>query len=419
MTPDIWLRENAGSPDKIELGLERCLKVLDLCDLDSPPFQIFTVAGTNGKGSTVAILDAILSSSGLLTGRYSSPHLIRFNERILVGQVEQSDAVIIKAFEFIKHQAGSIALSYFEYATIASLVIFAQQGVDVALLEVGLGGRLDACNAVDANVAAITSIALDHQDWLGDDLENIGFEKAGIMRSQMPCILASPNLPKSIERHANSIEAHSIKLNKQYSFLKSGDSWVWSDEDSKFELPLPSLQGEMQIQNAAAAIAMMRHSKFWPLEIKHIKLGLKNIKLAGRLQNISAMDRRWILDVAHNPESMQALCKFLKNTSHNNTKISVVFAMLADKDSLSCIELLSPFVNSWYISSLDSPRSLSLSALEAQLIDSGIAPKNIHVNETIARACFDAQKKTNKEEQILVCGSFYTVGAALSYLEAV
>ena len=419
MTPDEWLRENAGSPEKIDLGIERCIKALGLCDLDSPPFQIFTVAGTNGKGSTVAILDAILTSSGLLTGRYSSPHLVRFNERILVGQSEQSDAELIKAFEFIKIKADEITLSYFEYATIASLVIFAQQGVDVALLEVGLGGRLDACNAVDANVTAITSIALDHQDWLGDDLDKIGFEKAGIMRAQVPCILGSTNLPKSIERHANSINAHTIELNKEYSYQKLDDAWVWSDKKSEYKLPLPSLQGDMQIQNAATAIAMLRHSSFWPLGIKQINSGLKNIKLAGRLQHIAALDRNWVLDVAHNPASVQALCNYLQTALHKNTKISVVFAMLADKDSLSCIEQLSPYVKEWHITSLDSPRSLTLAELESQLLNSGINPVNIHINKSVASACLAAQKKTKNAEQIVVCGSFYTVGEALSYLEAV
>ena len=419
MTPDIWLRENAGIPEKIDLGLERCIQVLKLCDLDSVPFQVFTVAGTNGKGSTVAVLDSILTSTGLLTGRYSSPHLIRFNERILVGQDEQNDRVIIQAFEFIKNKAGDIALSYFEYATIASLVIFAQQGVDVALLEVGLGGRLDACNAIDANVSAITSIALDHQDWLGDDLESIGFEKAGIMRSQTPCVLASNNFPKSIQRYAKSIDARIVKLDQDYTFIKQGASWSWSDENSEYNFPIPSLLGDMQIQNAAAAIAMLRHSTFWPLKIKHIEKGLQNIKLAGRLQNLSALDRKWILDVAHNPASVQALCNYLKISLNNNFKVSIVFAMLSDKDYKSCIELLIPFAQDWHISTVDSPRSLSLAELESQLITSGIAPKDIHVHKTVAKACINAQKKTTHSEQILVCGSFYTVGEALNYLEAV
>ena len=419
MTPDIWLRENAGIPEKIDLGLERCIQVLKLCDLDSVPFQVFTIAGTNGKGSTVAILDSILTSAGLLTGRYSSPHLIRFNERILVGQDAQNDAVIIQAFEFIKNKAGEIALSYFEYATIASLVIFAQQGVDVALLEVGLGGRLDACNAVDANVTAITSIALDHQDWLGDDLESIGFEKAGIMRTKTPCVLASNNFPKSIQSYANSIDAHSIKLDEDYTFHKQAESWLWKDGNSEYKFPFPSLLGDMQIQNAAAAITMLRHSRFWPLEIKHIEKGLQNIKLAGRLQNFSAFDREWVLDVAHNPASVQALCNYLKISLNKSAKVPIVFAMLSDKDYKSCIELLLPYVKEWHISTVDSPRSLSLAELESELLNSGIASKDIYVHKTIAMACLNAHKKTTHAEQILVCGSFYTVGEALSYLEAV
>ena len=421
MTPDDWLRKHAGTPETIELGLESCIKALSLCDLLPLPFQVFTVAGTNGKGSTVAILDSILSVAGLLTGRYSSPHLIRFNERILVAQDEQADALIIKAFEFIKEKSDDIPLSYFEYATIASLVIFAQQGVDVALLEVGLGGRLDACNAVNADVMAITSIALDHQDWLGNDLESIGFEKAGIMRAHKPCILGSTNLPKSINQHALYTEALAIQLGSEYSFTQNDDKWVWKDDTCELEFASPSLLGATQIQNAAGAIAMLRHSQFWPLKTQHIDKGLQNIKLAGRLQKLSVLNRDWVLDVAHNPASMQVLCDYLylHNKVANNSKISVVFAMLADKDLHSCIALLKPFVTSWYIAELDSPRSLSVGELESHLLSCGIKPGNIHAHNSVALACTEAHKKTHHADQLVVCGSFYTVGEALSYLWSV
>ena len=419
MTPDDWLRVHAGKPETIELGLESCIKVLDLCNLSPLPFQVFTVAGTNGKGSTVAILDSILSASGLLTGRYSSPHLLRFNERILVAQNEQDDALIIKAFEFIKDKSGEIALTYFEYATLASLVIFAQQGVDVALLEVGLGGRLDACNAVNADVMAISSIALDHQDWLGNDLESIGFEKAGIMRANKPCILASTNLPSSIKQHAATTDAYLIELGSEYCFTKKANKWIWKDKSFEIELSSPSLLGAMQIQNAEGAIAMLRHSKFWPLKTEHIDTGLQNIKLAGRLQTFSALNRDWILDVAHNPASMQVLCDYLQSTLANNAKVSVVFAMLADKNLHSCIALLKPFIRSWYITELDSSRSMSVAELESHLLSCDIKPDDIHVHDSIALACAEAQIETRDDEQLVVCGSFYTVGEALSYLSSV
>ena len=311
ITPDDWLREHAGVPEKIDLGLERCKKMLAILDLSPAPFKVITVAGTNGKGSTVAILDAVLSEAGLLTGRYSSPHLIRFNERILIGQQEFSSNKIISAFENIREKTDNVLLSYFEYATIGALLLFAEEQVDVALLEVGLGGRLDACNAIDSDVAIITSIALDHQDWLGDDVDKIAYEKAGVARSNKPLILASHDLPKVINNYADQIASDVVQCGSEYQFSicdsENKSSWTWQDADSKFELAMPSLRGDIQFQNSAAAIAALKHSDLWPLKLKDINKGLQTIKLGGRLQQLQVLERNWILDVAHNPASMQGL----------------------------------------------------------------------------------------------------------------
>ena len=423
ITPDDWLREHAGVPEKIDLGLERCQKVLALLDILPAPFKVITIAGTNGKGSTVAILDSILSEAGLLTGRYSSPHLIRFNERILIGQKELASNLIISAFESIRQKAGNLLLSYFEYSTIAALLLFAEEQVDVALLEVGLGGRLDACNAIDSDIAIITSIALDHQDWLGDDVDKIAYEKAGVARSNKPLILASKNLPKVINNYAGEIDSKVVQCGDAYQFSIRNDennpSWVWQDADDKFELAIPALQGDIQIQNSAAAIAALKHSDFWPLKVNDINQGLLAIKLSGRLEQLQALDRNWLLDVAHNPASMQVLSSYLQNTLTNISKISVVFSMLADKDVINCIQLLKPFVLNWYISGLDSPRSLSVSDLETQLLNCGVYTKNIHSCNSVATACLEATNNTQPAEHIIVCGSFYTIGDALAYLESV
>jgi len=416
MSPDEWLRENAGAPEKIDLGLERCKQVLSLCDLEVLPYQVFTVAGTNGKGSTVAILDSILSSAGLLTGRYSSPHLVRFNERILTGQIEQSNASILKAFIFIKKNAGAIPLSYFEYATLAGLVIFAWQGVDVALLEVGLGGRLDACNSVDADVSAITSIALDHQDWLGDDVESIGLEKAGIMRARKPCVLASSNLPKSISKHADAIDAQLIQLDEDYFFTSEKESWIWRDHKTKLKLHRPSLPGAIQLQNSAAAIAMIRHSQFRSITSKQIDTGLKRVKLTGRIQEFDFLERKWLLDVAHNPASVKVLCDFLEQSDHLG--LVCVFSMLSDKDADTCVKLLRPFVKKWYLSELESPRALSRVELKGLLIKNDIHEDDIVFNSSVSEACRSAVNEVLPDDTILVCGSFYTVGAALEFFDS-
>jgi len=423
MTPDDWLRKYAGVPEKIDLGLERCQQVLKLLDLVPAPFKIITVAGTNGKGSTVAILDAILSHSGLLTGRYSSPHLIRFNERILIGQKEVTTQEIIASFDTIRTIANGINLSYFEYATIAGLLLFAQAQIDIALLEVGLGGRLDACNAIDPDIGIITSISLDHQDWLGDDLSVIAYEKAGIARPNKPLILASKNLPQSINAYADEIGARIIQCEQDYQFeihsKTEKKSWIWKDEINQLELTPPSLNGDIQIQNSASAIAALTQCDFWPLSTTQITQGLQSIRLSGRLQTITKQKRNWLLDVAHNPASMQILCDSLQNYKYQQEKISVVFAMLADKDVHGCIKLLSPFVKFWHITTLNSPRSLSCSRLESILLECGVEKKNIQIANSVAKACSKVHANTQADEQILVCGSFYTVGDALSYLDSV
>lgn len=434
MTPDEWLRQYAGVPEKIDLGLTRCHRVLDTLDLRKPPYQLITVAGTNGKGSTLAFLDSILSAAGILTGRYSSPHLIDFNERILVAQAAVNDAVILKAFTTIKDTAGEISLSYFEYATIAALWIFAEQQVDVALLEVGLGGRLDAVNAVDADVAIITSIALDHQEWLGDDLNVIGFEKAGIMRKAKPCVLATDDLPISITEHAENIGAQLVQAKRDYDFEKilrttvdvdtnthtdeNDNTWRWHDRKNELTLPMPALRGDIQIQNAAAAIAALRHSHFWPIDKKHLSTGLKHVSLPGRQQQLKRDGRDWILDVAHNPAAMQVLVSGITPQLEKGRALSVVFGMLSDKDAAGCIELLKPRVQNWYITPLDSPRSLSLEALENMLRAAGIDSEFIHHANNIADACKLANENTPASDTILVCGSFYAVGAALEFLQA-
>ena len=419
--PDDWLRAYASVPEKIDLGLIRCHKVLEKLNLRKPPYFVITVAGTNGKGSTLAILDAILSSAGYLTGRYTSPHLIDFRERIQISGQALSNAEIVHAFVQIQQAADGIDLSYFEFATIAALYLFAEQQVDIALLEVGLGGRLDAVNSIDADISIISSIALDHQDWLGDDLESIGFEKAGVMRPEKLCVLAEANMPHSLLSHAENIKAKIVQANTHYRFRKNtsakgnNNSWLWQNAEYEFNLPAPWLNSEIQYQNASAAVAALVNSSLWPIEEKHLAAGLSNVRMSGRMQLLKSMGRSWLLDVAHNPAAVQELVNSLE-TNNESIVNSSVFAMLSDKDVKSCVALLKSQIENWFICELDSPRSLSLNELESILHNEGIAKDKIHLSRSVDHACILANEFVNSDEAILVCGSFYTVGTALQFL---
>jgi len=367
-------------------------------------------------------MDSILSRAGLLTGRYTSPHLQKFNERILCGQDALSDRLIVKAFESVRGKAKDINLTYFEYATLAALLLFAEQGVDIALLEVGLGGRLDAVNAVDCDIAIITSIALDHQAWLGDTLDEIAFEKAGIMRPGKVCVLSNKTMPDTIYAHADSIGARLIIADRDYQFEKSSgkspNEWSWKDSTISMSLPAPAIQADVQFQNAAAAIAALRYSSVWPLTEETFSKGLRNSKLPGRLQHISAQSRNWLLDVAHNPAAMQVLVSYLENrrTTLNKNSYTVVFSMLADKDIDACINILLPYIDKWIICPLESPRSCQMEILNEQLISNGVLDRNIIKADNVANACEKAVTNSNSGESVLICGSFYTVGDAMNYL---
>jgi len=428
--PDAWLRQHASTPEAIDLGLGRCQTVLAELDLNPAPYQVFTIAGTNGKGSCVAMLDAILSAAGCLTGRYSSPHLQTFNERIMLGQKSLENNEIIAAFEYIQAIAKNIKLTYFEYTTLAAQWLFAKHQVDVALLEVGLGGRLDAVNAMDADVAMITSIALDHQAWLGEDLMSIGYEKAGIMRANKPCIIAATDVPESVYIYAQSIQAKLILVEQDYAYqvteVNNQSMWQWQDRSStqssmssansskSINLPKPALSGSIQLQNAAGVIAAIKNSSLWPIDEEAIATGLSNIQLAGRSQLLSAHARQWLLDVAHNPAAMRAL---LENVIKSKEQVSsVVFSMLNDKDVDACVALLKPYINNWFICSLDSPRSYSVAELIQVLLKAGINEQSIHISDSVASACKAAEVNSLATERILVCGSFYLVGAAMDFL---
>jgi len=363
-TLDDWLHwQETSHTSEIDLGLERIHQVAKRLDLLNPSFPIITIAGTNGKGSSVAFLEAILLAEGYTTGSYTSPHLIHYNERIKLSGINASDEQIIHVFEEIDHARKEISLSYFEFGTLAAMLIFRQQAVDVVILEVGLGGRLDAANLWDTSLAIITSIAIDHESWLGNDREAIGTEKAGIMRANTPVICGDPSPPNSIKASAQKINADLHQLNDGYSFQQQASStWTWENNNTTHLLPMPSLQGAFQLNNAATVIAGLKSiAERLPVSLASIKTGLKSATIMGRLQQINSSPD-WLLDVAHNPHSALALSEYL-DQKPSCGKTFALFSMLKDKDIKQVLSIMSSHIDEWHIVGLEGSRGITIKEL--------------------------------------------------------
>ncbi len=401
----MWLDYlNTIHSSAIDLGLERVGRVAKQAQLTKPAPFIITVAGTNGKGSTCALMEAILLDAGYKVGVYSSPHLIRYNERVRINGVDASDQLHVAAFDFVERQRGTTTLSLFEFGTLAALRIFQQEKVDVLLLEVGLGGRLDATNVVDHDVSVITSLAIDHVDWLGSDINVIGYEKAGIFRAGKPAICGQPQAPGSVAAHADDIGADLHQVGIQYDYrLVDEHTWCWNSGPYQLdELPIPQLP----LPNAATAIMALGSAD---LEISDINIvnGLKNARLAGRMQVVHH-NPEILFDVAHNPHSAQYLAEKMAQRYPNRT-IHMVIAMLHDKDIKSTVAELKPIVTYWYVASLTGPRAAKASELCEHLTDNFIAfAKPV----TAFKA---ALTNADKDDVIIVAGSFHTVGEVLEY----
>jgi len=366
---------------EIDLGLERIGKVAKKLDLLSPKFPIITVAGTNGKGSTVAFLDSILRAEGYTTGAYTSPHLVNYNERIVLNGEQTEDEDIIQAFEAIDEARLSIkdddgklidiSLTYFEFSTLAAMYIYQQQNVDVAVLEVGLGGRLDAANLWDASLAIITSIGVDHIDWLGDDRNIIAIEKSGIMRKDTPAICGDTNPPHTIATEAKRIGAQLQQINSEFSFISpkglSGNepktNWQWENQETSLELELPKMPGEFQLNNAATAIAGLFSIKsLLPISLNSINKGLKDAQVTGRLQILQTQPE-WLIDVAHNPHAAKQLAKYIQENPVNG-KTYALFSMLRDKDVNEVLNLMDNVIDEWHIVATKGSRGLTLDELK-------------------------------------------------------
>lgn len=400
-------------PKSIAMGLERVNQVKQRLQLN-PTFPIITVAGTNGKGSTCAMLSRIYHEAGYQVATYSSPHLIRYNERVCVACEPVSDEALCEAFAAIEDARGEIELTYFEYGTLAAMWHFMHCEVDVAILEVGLGGRLDAVNIFEPVCSLVTSIDLDHIEYLGNTRESIGFEKAGVFRSGCPAICGDLAAPSSLLQHAANINADLKLIGRDFFWKKDSRDATWSFKQDNVvldALPLPALLGEFQMDNAACALAAITAMQNQlPLSQLHIELGLSNVTLAGRFQTLSSQPNV-ILDVAHNPHAATALSNNLKSKSCLGRTLAV-FSMLADKDIATVVEALKSDIDSWYVSAIDHVRGASAEQL-LKTIQEHTQEKQIVLCADVASAYHQACIDATENDRIIVFGSFFTVAEVL------
>ena len=411
---DAWLaRLEQLHPSTIELGLDRVRHVSITLDV-KPRFPVITVGGTNGKGSTCAYLEAILQAAGYKTGLYTSPHLLRYNERVRVAGEESNDADLVAAFARIDAARGGTSLTYYEFGTLGAMLQFVDAAVDVAILEVGLGGRLDAVNIFDADAAIVTSVDLDHQAYLGDTRELIGFEKAGIYRAYRPAVCADPDPPASLLAHITNLEADAWRLGKDFNLDIADADWTYRGREWVLAgLPLPVMVGAHQVRNAAAAIATLEALRTrLPVDVPAIAHGLRHARVAGRFQRI-AQHPEIVLDVAHNPEAARALAATLHTHPVAGCTWAVI-GLLADKDVEGVIAPLLDHFDGWFTCTPDSPRALATLALAGSIRGQGRTTP-VTQCDTPHHALEMAQKQAVDDDRIVAFGSFYTVAAALIY----
>ncbi|PWB58406.1 MAG: bifunctional tetrahydrofolate synthase/dihydrofolate synthase [Nitrosomonadales bacterium] len=393
-------------PKTIELGLERINQVRARLLLQ-PSFPIITVGGTNGKGSTCAMLEAILAAAGYRTGLYTSPHLLRYNERVRIASQEASDAALCEAFAAVEAARGEVSLSYFEFGTLAAMWLFQQQA-DVAILEVGLGGRLDAVNAFNADCAIVTSVDLDHMDYLGDDRESIGWEKAGIFRAGKPAVCADADPPRRLLDHAAQIGADLKLIGRDFIAQREAAQWQFASHDGwRLALPFPALRGGYQLDNASACLAALEALRErLPVTPGDIRRGLLEAAVPGRFQVLPGRPVI-ILDVAHNPHAARALAANLREMDQHGRTIAV-FAMLADKDVSGVVSALQDVIDLWLVSGIDHPRGMDAAALAAHVAD--LAHE---VFPDIAAAYRHACQIAGEGDRIAAFGSFHTVAEVM------
>lgn len=413
----------AHSNGVIDMGLERVGAVKEKMGL-KPACPVVVVAGTNGKGSVCAFLARIYTEAGFKTGVLTSPHILRYNERIRIDTRPVADEAITAAFERIEAARGDIPLTYFEFNTLAAVDIFCREQVEVMILEVGLGGRLDAVNVFDADVAAVTSVDLDHQAFLGDTVEQVAFEKAGVFRAGKPAVCAQHPPPESLRRHAEDIGADLLLVGRDYGFSRLEQqqwSFHWHPQQSAWfsgsrnrnALPLPALRGAYQLNNAACALAVLEclNSRL-PVDIGAIKRGLLTVVNPGRFQVLPGRPLT-ILDVGHNPHAARAMRQSLMALPFAEKRLAV-FSMLGDKDLAGVASLLKDQFDEWLVAPLAMPRGLSAEALQERLAAAGV--ENVRRFPDVASAYRAALSEAGENDRIAAFGSFHTVAEIMALL---
>ena len=404
-------------PQNIDFKLERIKSVYEKLNIKSIADKVIIVAGTNGKGSTVAILESILFESKYSVGTFTSPHIKRYNERIKINKEEVTSAELIESFKIIDKLRGKTTLTYFEFATLTAFYLFSKRKLDYVVLEVGLGGRLDATNIIDSNLSIITSIGIDHTEFLGTTIDSIALEKAGVMRPFSPCIYADQNPPSVLLSYAKKNGSNFLYNQNDFFTKILKDTWVWrSNLGKELVLPLLPLRGDFQYNHASAALQALEIIE--PSIIENTKLlneGINNIALIGRYQRISSSPEI-IIDVAHNADSAEKLMDNINREPKKNT-IAVV-GILKDKDVYSLVKPMVNNVDKWFCGTINSERGMNSDEIKTRM-SGAISHNDIETFDSIDEACTNAMKSLRKEDRLIVYGSFYTVSEFLDYYESI
>ena len=414
-TPDDWLGYiERQHPKTIAMGLERVREVSSRMGLAKPAKRVITVGGTNGKGSTVAFIEAVARAHGWTTGAYTSPHVLRYNERVRIDGVDASDEALVAGFEAVEAARGDTLLTYFEYGTLCALWLFARASLDLVVLEVGLGGRLDAVNIVDPDVAVITTVDLDHQEWLGDDIEAIGFEKAGIARHFSPLVLGDDDPPASVLRHAYAIGAQAWRIANDF-FAEPIDAatWRWREVGHSMTLPKPTLDAPVQLRNAACAVTALRAL---PGRIRREAFaeGIANARAIGRLQRFGHGGIEVVVDVGHNPQSARALAAWIRTQPGRRTV--AVYGALSDKDAVGVVSALANDVDAWYLAGMPDAGSRGQDAATLRLRLAGTVAAEAGTFPDPEAALDAALPVAGPDGRVLVFGSFHIAAVALRKL---
>ncbi len=410
--PD-WLRYlESLHPNTIALGLDRVDLVKQRMNLQ-PKFPVIVVGGTNGKGSVCAMLEAILDAAGYRTACYTSPHLLNYNERVRINKQAVSDQSLCASFAEIEKVRGDIPLTYFEFSTLAAMQLFMGQQVDVAILEVGLGGRLDAVNVFEGDCSIVSSVDIDHTDYLGETREQIAFEKAGIFRQGRVAICGDLDVPAAFVQHAEMIGARLLCVGRDFGFHSHQGQWDYhSLSGTRTALPYPALRGEFQLLNASAVLAALDVLKpLLPVSMSAIRRGFTEVQLTGRFQFIPGRPQL-ILDVAHNPHAARALAKNLASMPPCPHRYAI-FGMLKDKDGVGVAKALDPYIDTWLIAGIDVSRGASAEEMMDVLHQAGVSG-NVVAFPDIAHALAHACNVASENDRITAFGSFYTVAEVMA-----